>query len=912
MSDNNIKNDTLSENEKDILAEDVDIIDEEQAPEGPFRSPSDPEDSDSKEYLEAPFSYGVSGNESVVLSNGSLQYTVTDFSLPGRNGFDLTITRKYDSDTSNLFDVAPKYKDINSFSTTKRDNSHFRRAYGLGYGWQFVLPSVEITPSSERDSHFSYTPTLHLADGRAFVIEKSKLKDYPQTDVTVSETTGNISHPVRTEITKQYHLTVSYKEGNKDYFQKRLDSSGNLNSYTLIAQTDRFNNALFFNMTDFGGMTITDTWGRDISLTVSGNTMKWTLPDNSSVVYERDGTNKLVSVTDQCARITAYDYHDPEVYAAVCKFASSSYGDNTNLSFPYMLLSKITYPTGFVSQYHFDTTPAKWKTGSYGGYKQFFPLTQRKDIENNSEYNITDYTYTLSSDNKYFAYSEVSKLNNITEKHSWSDKGLLISKEVKHSNMLASSGIYTYGTVSTAGDYKLLTKSVEKTYSLQFQGRYTEKETIYTYSSDKKADVIKIEENYPDDPSLNNETLMTYGSYSILTGKTVMKDDATTIKEQHTLSSSLSDKVVEYSKVYENNVLKEKTQFIYGSGSESFLIKEKRRYIGSSNNLESSDEYISEYYLYDETQYTHASTGTSIINIFDADGNPTDSITTSVTYDVMGRAITTTDALSNVTSFKYDNLGRKLLETYPDSSKKKWLYFDSENVIVEIDELGFITRYEYTPSGKMSKVYLCNRILPKQDDILTEVYLYDNLMRVAEEKVYDEKGNVLTQTGYVYDSYDRVLSKHISSPKDPSIDILTSTEYYDLFIDSKEPGVKYNKTVTVTAGEEGAPDIISSSLSDILGRTIKDYSDKSLKGIYTYDKLGNKLSVTDANGNTSFNTYDYASRVISTVNTIGGAPLESRTEYDSLGNKRYSWDCKNQKTEYIFFKCPFGEGEVMP
>ena len=179
----------------EIRLEDNDVSDEKEEG-GPSRAPGDPDDGDTKEYPEAPFAYGVDRNESIVLSNGSLQYTETDFVLKGKNGFDLCIARRYSSDCSNLHELSAKLSGT-TYTTKKRDNYHFLRTFGIGFGWQFLLPSVEVTPSKDREANFTYSPTLHLEDGRSFVIEGTKLKDHPQTDITISTTSGTVPHPVK-------------------------------------------------------------------------------------------------------------------------------------------------------------------------------------------------------------------------------------------------------------------------------------------------------------------------------------------------------------------------------------------------------------------------------------------------------------------------------------------------------------------------------------------------------------------------------------------------------------------------------------------------------------------------------------------------------------------------------------------
>jgi len=64
--------------------------------------------SDVKEYPENPFNYFEPDQVNVQLSSGTFQYEVTDFVLPGRDGFDVSITRRYDSGCANLVDMDPE------------------------------------------------------------------------------------------------------------------------------------------------------------------------------------------------------------------------------------------------------------------------------------------------------------------------------------------------------------------------------------------------------------------------------------------------------------------------------------------------------------------------------------------------------------------------------------------------------------------------------------------------------------------------------------------------------------------------------------------------------------------------------------------------------------------------------------
>jgi hypothetical protein len=85
--------------------------------------------------LGAPYGFDSNQAESVNLNTGGLVYERVDYVLPGRNGLDLVIGRRYDSDTANTFTPMS--------SGTLAGNSHRNEMFGLGHGWGFMFSSVQ-------------------------------------------------------------------------------------------------------------------------------------------------------------------------------------------------------------------------------------------------------------------------------------------------------------------------------------------------------------------------------------------------------------------------------------------------------------------------------------------------------------------------------------------------------------------------------------------------------------------------------------------------------------------------------------------------------------------------------------------------------------------------------------------------
>lgn len=85
---------------------------------------STPTYSDPKSYPEAPFSYRFSERENVSLGTGGLEYRESDFTLPGKNGFDLAIARVYSSSESGLYEMASESYGSGQLRTIRRENTH--------------------------------------------------------------------------------------------------------------------------------------------------------------------------------------------------------------------------------------------------------------------------------------------------------------------------------------------------------------------------------------------------------------------------------------------------------------------------------------------------------------------------------------------------------------------------------------------------------------------------------------------------------------------------------------------------------------------------------------------------------------------------------------------------------------------
>ena len=89
---------------------------------------------------EAPFGYSYGDCETVDLNSGAIKYEVTDFTLPGKNGFDIAVTRTYDSSSSNPLDATVK---------KRKDALNYYYAYLIYYPYTVYRTVKEEVPCTE-------------------------------------------------------------------------------------------------------------------------------------------------------------------------------------------------------------------------------------------------------------------------------------------------------------------------------------------------------------------------------------------------------------------------------------------------------------------------------------------------------------------------------------------------------------------------------------------------------------------------------------------------------------------------------------------------------------------------------------------------------------------------------------------
>jgi RHS repeat-associated protein len=307
-------------------------------------------------------------------------------------------------------------------------------------------------------------------------------------------------------------------------------------------------------------------------------------------------------------------------------------------------------------------------------------------------------------------------------------------------------------------------------------------------------------------------------------------------------------------------------------------------------------------------------------------------------YDAAGQLLSMTDPEDRETTYEYDDLGRQITVTAPDP--------DGAGVTYESP----VTHYKYDLVGNMVEM----------TDPLEQVttYSYDNLYRLTRTQLPDADGDqtpVISDFGAVDDegpsftnlanaldnddTYATYTAAHAASSLTWSDFTLTSRPQGIEFLIQAKAGVASNITfVSFTIYRNDEPVYTDTDgrflntsdttidlgdgtelfgqdwqKGDTLSIKIEWYTDASdtlsvdfgrvsivaapPTTSYTYDAVGNRLTLTDPVSNTTTWVYDPLNRVIEETNQLD----DSRYfEYDDVGNLRFLTDRIGRVTEYTY------------
>jgi RHS repeat-associated protein len=283
------------------------------------------------------------------------------------------------------------------------------------------------------------------------------------------------------------------------------------------------------------------------------------------------------------------------------------------------------------------------------------------------------------------------------------------------------------------------------------------------------------------------------------------------------------------------------------------------------DTLNRTTTYVNSYFIYNSPAGTAG--GLSGVTSTHPDGT-SDGFTN---YPYFGHIGTVKDALNNTTSWIYD-LSNGDLKTITDAMGGVTTYLhDSTGLVTGIqDPKTNLTAFSYTAARQLQSV----------TDALNNATTYQN----------DSAGNatvtidpLLNRTTTLYDAMRRVTS--VAAPG-----LNTAT-------------MLYNGIGQVT-DQTDAEQVRTTSAYDDLGRmsaqTVGVGSGAPMTMLWTFDKVGNRTSSTDAAGNIETLLYDSLNRVTTTVDTTANGLATVLTYYDAASNVTGTKDADGRLTKYFY------------
>ncbi len=825
--------------------------------------------------------------------------------------------------------------------------SEFDKAMSAGTGWFFNFTYVARSP-------LGGIKTLYLADGRRFELAEDTsgniyFKDYLLDDV-------KISYGQFVQFSNQIGYLVSYVDGKKEF----LTPDGNIRKII-----DRFDNTISFdyvNINNNPGIKITDSCGREINIynetTANGIDIKVALPDNGMLTYSltkrtdleipaytyieqvagsdiesyieyasygypsQKGEYILSSFTDAAGVVMNFEYDIKD-----SKFNINGKRDGLSSDFAlnkYAALKKITFASGFTSEYRYGTRTVDYLTP---GTMQRFQVVERKNIENgiakeryqygygNDNYNMTYRHYPDMSENSdcirknlfYEAtYAEISnglfmrefdlygsaKTEVATGKKTSyiiNPQGFITDFKVEANNKLSETGSFTYPRISNVMLPLPLTKTSE-IYDSNGQyahgGAYERNEYTFTGQISRHWAMGAPAPQYDEDGNLLSmpqlpSTSYTYDSrYGYPTY--VMQEHSGTV-EQYTYTQLSQDGKTSASKTeYEHKLLSNGNAYApYDMlrGNESYAFSDKGQLLSKTENIyvdygskqniyhdgELFEAPIIDYYTAFTTAYEYYQNG--MLKKQDAGAGDSD----IYTYDDIGRILSVNSG-GNTTSYTYNAGGRITSVTAPDGAETaiEYDYVNNAQVITAPEGASGTrakVKYEFNSFGE---VVTETDITDPGSPVILATNEYDNIGRKVKE-YNNQTENSGGYIAYTYDEQGRRLTKKIHS-KNGTMIYNEGTGY-----SSDSSGSMY--ATYVYSGNSGQPNLANVEHYDRFGRIYYHNNGRAGYNIVT-DKWGN---ITAGYG--SFIEYDNIYEEESSEYTYSDSGYTGdKSYYDSRGN----------------------------
>jgi len=824
---------------------------------------------------QAPYGVG-SVNDSISTSDGSLNISVVDLVMPGVNGLDFTLRRKYDSSLGKDqigARVNPDFKNTTE-STTEEQK------FPIGKGWTWDLPYVK---------HEGGGTYVHIPGVGTFAdSDRGGLAGYPWENLDF----GLVHSDLYVSGEKAYYVLTDYNTGIVQYF----DQAGNIlqirnqynNTIEFYYTTNvNYGTVLSFVMTRAGKGQPVQT----MDFSYSANEVKASFNDRVVTYKTRNVTSNnrtqrlLDHVIDAEGRITKYGYLR---WNGLLFNLIDFYKDYTGVDQQvywgwndWLVLASIEHPTKAMTQYTFGGTvlrklgPTGAETQPRYGQRRVYYSTAGQEVSSQINVSYSGDIGAVYGQNNSFTTTVEDGLTrteySFKKQFVAHDKpDVVYNTQTSNRAILGNQRRVTAYSYNEATYRNVPTRIEERSYDTA--GASSAAVTTLQYNNWGQV----ISQTNPLGATVKSTYEMKFLSgydlspVIVLTQSTETggsSQQATANYSYDSVTGSLTQSVIRDS---QGNLLGQ-TNYQYDGYGNPIVLQLKR---------ETADTIVRQQFGYKSMLPTRQE-----VQVTDAAGKSS-TVTVQAGYNDTGEMNSYTDGNQNTTTTTYDKLGRVTSEKNPDGSITTLVYDDVNNTLtVKTPDLSQ-TVYRFDPLGRLSS---------ETNVRGSKTYTYDVYDRMIAQT--DATGQTIT---YMYDAFDRVIRQQDGTST-------TQMAYDDAA-----------RTLTITDGENNR----IRETHNVMGQVIKKEELKASGNValatYTYDSVGNVIFVTDGNGNLTTNSYDALSRLtlvtdaenkktsytynlggdLTKVTYADGKTVQKR--YDELGRLLVQTDPLGQVTTYTY------------
>ena len=785
-----------------------------------------------------------------------------------------------------------------SFSTINKDTLNL-----LGYGWRTNY-EMKISADSSKEN---YDPNILTSKFLLMENGNSSVSSFHR------KADGSFEGAAKTMAALTYDYitqTFKYTRNNKETYV--FNSTGKL----IRIQNDK-NQIITLNYQNGKLVTVADTKGNSLTFGYNANNLISTITAQNGRVatYTYDTKKQLTKVVNADGTTFSYTY---DTSKRIKTLTNELGGITTNTYNTSNQVTKQVDPLGRIMTFVYSgdltdgTTQIKYPNAKVieETYKRG-QLTQK--VENYGKANALTWKYAYDGTNQLMSVVNPD-LSNVTTLYD--KRANLISSIEGNGN----STVFTYDAkdnLLTAKDPlgNLTTNIYDPSDNLISTTGPLGEKTTFTYNADKSlASTTDARGNLTSANPSDFTSTFRYLPNGLVSGITNALS-GTTSMYYNTMGNMVETMDARGNKIkMEYNVLGLPTKVTDPLQNETAMTYDQMGNVLTSKNAKGAittytydilgNRLTIKNALNEVTTYTYNSMNQSF-TITLADGT-----VQTITYDIFGRSTELKDQLLRITKQEWDSNSRLTASINPDGGRTEYTYDTAGNLKAMKTPKGAVTTYIYDKMNRLTKVTdALGRSCAIEYDANGKVIKTTAADGTTEQQVYDAVGNIIQtkdETGtaktYAYDALNRKISatNELGQVTSYSYDV-ASNLVSQTRPDTSVVGYTYDaRNLLMSIDYQGTVEDLTYTY-DELGRKITEkkgteptvnYSYDSLNRVisrgamnnivaYSYDNIGNLLSLTYPSGRVVLYGYDAAAQ-LTQLNTTGVGATSFDYNYRSL------------------------------